>query len=162
MEQLQISLLVLLAIAFVIYRQLQARPTGRPVILITSGVMIVAGLVLGGLFDSRHVAVSVALLLVEAAASVALGMWRASTVRVWLDGSGVAWSKATGWTLVGWLASIATRLVLLYAGNLLGLSPSTGGILLFVGITIGVQSYLVARRGRALASTGRQADTVVA
>ncbi|MEO3868347.1 hypothetical protein ABGB18_05900 [Nonomuraea sp. B12E4] len=165
MESLQISLLVLLAVVFVIYRQLQARPTGRPAVFIAPGIMIVAGLIPGllpgGLIDSRHLAASVTLLLVEAAVSAAFGVWRASTVRVWLDGSGVPWSKATGWTLLGWLASIAARFALLYVGTLLGLAPTAGSILLFVGITIGVQSYLVARRGRALAGTGRRADTVV-
>ncbi|MFG1702418.1 hypothetical protein ACFLIM_04415 [Nonomuraea sp. M3C6] len=161
MQTIQISVLVLLAVAFVIYRQLQARPTGRTAIFYIAGGMIVVGLVSGGLIDPGHVALSVIILLVEAVAAVALGVWRASTVRLWLDDSGAPWSKATGWTLLAWLAAIAVRLGLYFAGNALGLTPSTGGILLFVGLTVGAQSYLVARRGRALAGTDRRPDTVV-
>ncbi|WP_433439817.1 hypothetical protein [Nonomuraea sp. CA-141351] len=161
MEYMPISLLVLFAVVFVVYRQMQTRPTANRGILYTAGVMIVVGAVTGGLIDSRYLVLSLGLLLVEAVVAVALGVWRAATVRVWLDGSGVAWSRATGWTLLAWLASIATRVGLYFAGQALGLTSSPSGILLFVGLTIGAQAYLVARRGSALTGTGRRPDTVV-
>ncbi|TDD46091.1 hypothetical protein E1286_22070 [Nonomuraea terrae] len=160
MQTTEISLLVLLAVAFVIYRQFRTRPAGRLGVLCTAGAMIVAGVVMGGLLDPVHPALSLALFAVEAFGAVALGVWRAATARVWLDDSGVAWARGTGWTLVAWVASIAVRLGLYAAGQWLGLAPSAGGILLFVGLTIGVQAYLVARRGRALISMDGRPDTV--
>jgi hypothetical protein len=160
-ETLQISLLVLLAVAFVLYRQLRTRPAEGTSALYAAAAMVVLGLVTGGLFDPEHLALSVTLLAVEAVAALALGVWRARTVRVWVDSAGVSWSKATGWTLLAWLASMATRAGLYFAGAAAGLTVSAGSILLFLGLTIGIQSYLVARRGRALAGAGRQPDTFV-
>ncbi|MEV4173454.1 hypothetical protein [Nonomuraea sp. NPDC049709] len=159
METVQISLLVLLAVVFVIYRQTRTRPAAGTGSLYTAGAMIVLGLVSGGLLDSGgsgelidtgHLALSVTLFAVEAVAAVALGVWRSRTVRMWVDDSGVAWSKATGWTLLAWLASMATRVALYFAGVAAGLTVSTGSVLVFLGLTIGTQAYLVARRGRAL------------
>ncbi|MEV1169559.1 hypothetical protein [Nonomuraea sp. NPDC049784] len=161
MDYMPMSLVVLFAVIFVVYRQMKTRPTAKRGILYTAAVMIVVGVVTGGLIDGRHLALSLGLLVVEAVVAVALGVWRAATVRVWLDDSGIAWSRATGWTLLAWLASIATRVGLYFAGQALGLTSSPSGVLLFVGLTIGAQAYLVARRGRALTGTGRQPDTVV-
>ncbi|MFC7643037.1 hypothetical protein ACFQX6_20735 [Streptosporangium lutulentum] len=92
------------------------------------------------------------LLIVEAALAVAFGVVRAATVRVWRDETGAAWSRATGWTLVGWLASLATRVALLGVGPALGLDLAFAptALLFFVGLTIGAQSLFVARRARAL------------
>ncbi|GAA3624185.1 hypothetical protein GCM10022419_132280 [Nonomuraea rosea] len=159
MEPIQIAVLVLFALVIVIYRQSQARPTARSGMLYTSGAVIAVGVVSGGLIDTRHLALSAALFLVEAATAVALGAWRATTVRVWVDSSGVALSKATLWTLLAWLASMAVRVGLYVAGNSLGLILSTGGIMVFIGLTLGTQAYLIARRGRALTGTGKRADS---
>ncbi|MFC4112932.1 hypothetical protein [Nonomuraea zeae] len=159
MEPIQIAALAVVALAVVIYRQLQTRPTAGSGVLYTSAAMIVGGVVAGGLIDTRHLALSAALLLAEAVAAVGLGMWRASTVRVWVDSSGVALSKATLWTLLVWLASVAVRIGLYAAGQSLGLSLSTGGVLVYVGLTLGAQAYLIARRGRALTGTEQRADS---
>ncbi|MFC5825426.1 hypothetical protein [Nonomuraea insulae] len=161
MDTVQISLLVLLAVVFVVYRQMRTRQTEGMGNLITAAAMVVLGLASGGLFDTGHLALSVTLFAVEVVAAVALGVWRARTVRVWLDGSGVAWSKATGWTLLAWLASMATRVALYFAGAALGLTAATSSVLLFLGLTIGIQSYLVAGRGRALTGSRRRPDTFV-
>jgi hypothetical protein len=161
MEYLVISLLSLLAIVVVVYRQMATRPTANRGILYTAAAMIIFGTISGGLVDTRHLWVSVALVLVEAAAAVALGVWRATTVRVWTDRSGVTWSKATGWTLLVWLVSVAVRVGLYFTGAALGLTMTTGGVLVFLGLTVGVQSYLVMRRGQALTHTGVPADTFV-
>ncbi|MET7329953.1 hypothetical protein [Nonomuraea sp. NPDC005650] len=161
MEPILISFLIPLAVVFVVYRQMQTRPTERRGILYTAAAMIVIGIASGGVVDSRHLVLSLCLALVEAVIAVALGVWRATTVRVWLDDSGVSWSRATGWTMLVWLVSVAVRVGLYFAGAALGLELSTSGVLLFVGLTIGAQSYVAARRGRALSSTVRRPDTVV-
>ncbi|MEV4109148.1 hypothetical protein [Nonomuraea sp. NPDC049695] len=161
MDYMPISFLIVLATIFVVYRQMKTRPTAKRGLLYTAAAMSVVGVVTGGLIDARHLALSIGLLLVAAVVAVALGVWRATTVRVWLDESGAAWSKATGWTLLAWLVSIAVRVGLYFAGQALGLTSSPTGILLFVGLTIGAQAYLVAQRGRALSGAGRRPDTVV-
>jgi hypothetical protein len=160
-EPILISLLILIAVVFVVYRQMQTRPTAKRGILYTAAAMIIVGIASGGAIDPRHLALSLGLVLVEAVIAVALGVWRATTVRVWLDDSGVSWSRATAWTMLVWLASVAIRVGMYFAGGALGLDLSTGGILLFIGLTIGAQSYVVARRGRALSSMDRRPDTVV-
>ncbi|KAB8195758.1 hypothetical protein FH608_009605 [Nonomuraea phyllanthi] len=153
MEAIQISVLSVLAVIFIVYRQMRTRPTARPGILYVGGAMIILGLITGGLIEPGQLALSIGLLVVEAAIAVGLGAWRATTVRVWLDASGVAWSKATGLTMLAWVLSVAARAGLYFAGTALGLTPSTSGILLFAGLTVAAQSYLVARRGRALTGT---------
>ena len=84
---------------------------------------------------------------------MAFGIVRAATVRVWRDEMGVPWSRATGWTLLGWLASVAARFALLGVGPALGLDLAftPTALLVFVGLTIGAQVPLfVARRAHAL------------
>lgn len=162
MDPFVTTVLVLLATAFVIFRQLATRQVGRLMAFIVPGVMIAAGVAAGGLVDPAHAALSLALLAVELVAAVAFGAVRAATVRVWHDASGTAWSKATGLTLLAWLASIAVRVALYAAGTALGLALSTGSILLFVGLSLGAQAYLTVRRARVLlAADGRRTDTFV-
>ncbi|MEU8355067.1 hypothetical protein AB0C27_03550 [Nonomuraea sp. NPDC048882] len=151
MNTVEISLLVLLALLLSVYRQTRTRPASRMTgTLVTAAALVVLGVNSGGLLDTGQPALSLALFAVEAVAAVALGAWRASSVRVWLDDAGIAWSKGTAGTMLAWLASIAIRVGLYFAGTAAGLSVSTGGALLFLGLTLGTQAYLVARRGRAL------------
>jgi hypothetical protein len=161
MEPIQTVFLVLLVAVFVVYRQMRTRPTASRGVLYTSAIMVVVGVAGGGLIDGRHLTISLALLVVEVVAALALGAVRAATVRVWRDASGVAWSKATGWTALAWLASVAVRVGMYFASVALGLTVSTTSILLFMGLTIGAQALLVDRRGRALSGTARRADTVL-
>ncbi|NUP00568.1 MAG: hypothetical protein HOW71_06415 [Nonomuraea sp.] len=162
MDPFLTTALVLAATALVIFRQMATRQVGRPAALVVPAVMIVIGAATGGVIDSRHLTLSLVMLAVEAVAALAFGAVRAATVRVWHDASGVAWSKATGWTLLAWLGSIAIRVGLYAAGAALGLATSTGGILLFLGLSLGTQAYLVARRARtAVAGNVRRTDTFV-
>ncbi|MFI6600416.1 hypothetical protein ACIBHX_29585 [Nonomuraea sp. NPDC050536] len=153
--------LIPLAALFIVYRQMMTRPTERPGILYVALALVVLGLAKGGIVDSGHLTLSVALVAVEVVCAVAFGMIRAATVRVWRDAAGVTWSKATGWTLLAWVVSIATRVGLYFVGAAFGLALSTGSLLLFIGLTIGVQSLLVTRRGRMLAGTPQRASSLV-
>ena len=161
MDPTQTALLSLAVVVFVVYRQMMTRPTARNGIVYVSAALIVLGVFTGGLIDGDHLAVSLALGVVEAIAAVAFGAIRAATVRVWMDEAGVTWSKATPWTVLAWLASVASRVGLYFAGAALALPVSTSGILFFVGLTIGTQALLVARRGRALSATTVRADSFV-
>ncbi|MFG1964485.1 hypothetical protein [Nonomuraea sp. NPDC049028] len=161
MDPLLSALLIPAVVIFVVYRQMMTRPTARNGIVYVSAALVALGLFTGGLIDSGHLALSLALGIVEAIAAVVFGAVRAATVRVWMDEAGVTWSKATPLTLLAWLASIASRVGLYFAGTALGLTLSTSGVLFFVGLTIGTQALLVARRGRALSDTTVRADNFV-
>ncbi|MEU0567053.1 hypothetical protein ABZ297_16935 [Nonomuraea sp. NPDC005983] len=161
MDPILAPALILLAVAFVVYRQMMTRPTARSGLVYVAGAMIVLGLVNGALIDTRHLTISITLLVVESVAAVALGAVRAATVRVWMDAAGVTWSKATGWTMLAWAGSVVARVGLYYAGTLFGLASSTNGILFFMGLTVGVQALLVAWRGQALARETRREDSFV-
>ncbi|MEU7740438.1 hypothetical protein [Nonomuraea sp. NPDC049158] len=161
MDPLLSALLIPAVIIFVVYRQMMTRPTARNGIVYVSAALVALGLLTGGLIDTAQLALSLALVAVEAIAAVVFGAVRAATVRVWMDEAGVTWSKATPLTLLAWLASVASRVGLYFAGTALGLGVSTSGILFFVGLTIGAQALLVARRGRALSGTTLRADNFV-
>ncbi|MFF0311696.1 hypothetical protein ACFYSC_30025 [Streptosporangium sp. NPDC004379] len=147
---LSTAAVIVLVIAFVLYRQMMTRVATRTGLLWLALFMMVAGAASGGLVDPRRLPLSLLLLAVDVACAVAFGVLRASTVRVWRDGKGTPWSKGTRWTLLGWLASAVARVALLGAGHALGLASAPTAILFFMGVTIGVQSLLVARRARAL------------
>ncbi|MEV4802222.1 hypothetical protein AB0K18_19590 [Nonomuraea sp. NPDC049421] len=160
MNSVETGLLILLVLAFVIYRQFKTRPADRSSVLYISAVMIVIGLVSGGLFDPHHFALSLAFLAAEAVTGVGLGILRAMTVHIWTDAQGVAWSKGTVWTLLAWLASIAVRVIEQVAGTSMGLTVTTGGILIFVGLTLATQALVVSRRVRALPGSAARSYNV--
>lgn len=160
MNSVETGLLILLVLAFVIYRQFKTRPADRSSIFYISAVVIVIGLVSGGLFDPDHFALSLAFLAAEAVAGVGLGILRAMTVHIWADAQGVAWSKGTVWTLLAWLASIAVRVIEQVAGTSMGLTVTTGGILIFVGLTLATQALVVSRRVRALPGSAARSYNV--
>ncbi|MFF4773083.1 hypothetical protein ACFY05_09520 [Microtetraspora fusca] len=150
MEPLQIAVLSVAVVLFVVYRQMMTRRTERRGILVFGGLMMLAGLAGGGVVDTRHPALGVLMLVLELAVAVGFGFLRAATVRVWRDKAGVTWSRGTGWTAAAWLASLASRIALLGAGYALGLAPAPTSVLLFVGLTIAVQSVAVSLRARTL------------
>ncbi|WP_406313844.1 hypothetical protein OHA77_36865 [Streptosporangium sp. NBC_01639] len=153
MDPMQIAAVAVVLTAYVLYRQMKTRVATGYGLRLLALFMIAIGLLSGGLVDPRHLALSLALLAVEVACAVAFGFLRASTVRIWRDEAGVLWSKGTGRTLLGWLASLLTRVALLGAGYALGLVSVPTALLVFMGLTVGVQSFSVARRARALPSS---------
>ncbi|GAA4581326.1 hypothetical protein GCM10023194_12230 [Planotetraspora phitsanulokensis] len=144
------SLPVLAVLALVLYRQTRARRVFAPSAHILALIMIAIGLLSGGVVDPRHTGLSVVLLVVETVSAVVLGVVRALTVRIWWDETGRAWFKGTRWTMLGWLASILVRFGLLGVGHVLGVAAAPTTFLLFVGLTFGAQSVVVAQRARAL------------
>ncbi|MFI9576524.1 hypothetical protein ACIG5D_34290 [Microbispora rosea] len=150
METTQIVALALVVVAFVIYRQMRPRPVARPVGLIIAAVMILVGLSGGGLVDAGHASLSIAVLVAELLVAAGLGVLRAMTTRVWRDQHGVAWSQGGVPTLIAWVGSIAVRVAMMALTSFLGLASSQSSVLLFVGVTLGVQFLVVARRANAL------------
>jgi len=150
METTQIVVISLAVVAFVIYRQMRPRPVARPVGLIIAAVMVLAGVSGGGLVDARHTSLSIAVLVAELLVAAGLGVLRAMTTRVWRDQQGVAWSQGGVATLVAWVGSVAVRVAMMALTSFLGIASSQSSALLFVGVTLGVQFLIVARRANAL------------
>lgn len=152
MQTAQIIVIALAAVAFVIYRQMTPRPATRPVGFVISAVMILAGLASDGgkLVDPVHPALAVALLVAGLLVAAGLGVLRAMTTRVWRDPHGVAWSQGTAVTLLAWFGSIAVRVAMIFLAAFLGVTSPQGSVLLFIGVTLGVQFLVVARRANAL------------
>ncbi|MEV7014023.1 hypothetical protein [Streptosporangium sp. NPDC051022] len=153
MDPMQLAVTTLVIVVFVVYRQMVTRRTDRRGLLVLGLVMIAGGLAGGGVVDTGRPLLSAVMLAVELAFAVAFGAVRASTVRVWRDEAGVTWSKGTRWTMLAWLLSFTGRAALFAVGTALGLTAPPTAALVFAGLTISVQSLLVARRGRALTGT---------
>ncbi|MET8146666.1 hypothetical protein ABZU32_40725 [Sphaerisporangium sp. NPDC005288] len=154
MDSTYMPFAVVLVVALVVYRQMRTRTVKAHGLHYFASIMIVVGLVSGGLVTTANLAPSVAMLVVELASAVAFGFVRARTIVVWRDGNGLAWCRGTPWTLLGWLASVLTRVALLAAGHALGLVEAPTALLFFMGVTIGFQEFLVARRARAVPFAG--------
>ncbi|MFC4588692.1 hypothetical protein [Sphaerisporangium corydalis] len=150
MDPLQTAALAIVVTVLIVYRQMRTRRAAGQGLLYFALALIAVGLLSGGLVGTHDVPLSVGFLVVELAFAVGFGAVRARTVRVWRDRAGVAWAKGTVWTLAGWLASLIARIGLYAAGRGLGLDTAPTSVLLFVGVTIGVQALLVARRARDL------------
>ncbi|WP_432929880.1 hypothetical protein ACQPZZ_06650 [Microbispora sp. CA-135349] len=152
MDKAQIVVIALAAVAFVVYRQMTPRPAARPVGLIIAVAMVLGGLASDGdkLVDPLHPVLAVTLLVAGLLVAAGLGALRAATTRVWRDQHGVAWSQGTPMTLLAWAGSIAVRVAMIFLTTVLGITSPQGSILLFIGVTLGVQFLMIARRGNAL------------
>ncbi|MFD0684908.1 hypothetical protein [Actinomadura fibrosa] len=153
MNTLDDVLLAIAVLAFVLHRQMRARPLDERSLATIPIVMIIIGAAQGGLADAAHPAVSVALLAAEAVAAVALGVWRAATVHLWRGPGGALWRRGTAWTAAAWTASIAIRAALIGAGYAAGVHPAAGAVLVFLGLTLLVQNLAVGLRARRMPAT---------
>jgi hypothetical protein len=149
-----VNILIGLAVlAFILYRQLQARPvrdTMRlPLILAVIGVVELARFLQHG-HHGAGVAAALAGSLVIAAV---FGAIRAATVHVWVDG-GQAWRQGNWLTAVLWVVSLAVHLGYDYLvdgkGSQAGLGSAS--LLLYFGVTFTVQRLILQARAQRIVS----------
>ena len=135
----------LAVLVWVVWNQMRTRPlTARRTRL--AGILGIIGVVqLAGVAQGHPVgATAWALLLVGLAAGAAIGVWRAFTMRMWVQ-DGVTVVRGTWLTAVLWLVSVALHVGI----DLLAPSALTTGsasILLFVAVSLGVQALALTRR----------------
>ena len=146
--------LALLAVGYVLYRQVQKRPVNEGRSMLVPLVITGIGLAQGGLVDPHHAALSVGLLAIETLAAAALALYRAYTVRIWREG-GTVWRQGTWQTVLAWVVSIGLRVGLIAAGTAMGVAQSKGGIMVFLGLTLLVQNAVVSWRARSLPANAR-------
>ena len=150
-------LIGLVVLAFILYRQLQARPvrdTMRlPLIIAIIGVVQLAQFLQHG-HHGPGVSVALAGSLVIAAV---FGAIRAATVRVWVDG-GQAWRQGTWLTAVLWVVSLGVHLGYDYLvegkGSQSGLGSAS--LLLYFGVTFTIQRLILQARAQRIADTSPQ------
>jgi len=150
MNQLPSIVIALAVIAWVVSRQFRTQPVNERKMYVLPLILAAAGISQAGLIDPRHQALSVGLLAVESVVALGLGLLRAATVRIWRDESGMLWRSGTWLTAGAWLLSVAARIALMGAGYMLGVKSGSGGVLLFLGISLLAQNAIVAWRARFL------------
>jgi drug/metabolite transporter (DMT)-like permease len=148
-ESIFIGLAVL---AWLLWRQLQVRELrhdrgyGLPLVLCVAGVAQIVQ------YDHEHplAGAGIALLAVSIVVAAAFAIWRATTVRVWLD-DGRLLRRGTAVTIVLWLVAIAIHL----GGDHL-IAPHDAerlgsvSLLLYLGVSLGVQRFALGERARRL------------
>jgi hypothetical protein len=160
------SILVgILVLGWVLYRQLtprRVRSDGGNRMLLILGVVGVVQLVEFLQRTDVHVGpVAIGSMAVSLAIAAVLSAVRASTVQVWRAEDGW-WRRGTPVTLVLWLVSIGSHLGIdLLAGQLVGSRDDVHGLgnatlVLYLAVSLGLQSAIVARRVAAM-DAGRPA-----
>jgi hypothetical protein len=149
-------MIVLLWIAlgvFAIVRQFQARQVNGRALVVLPAVLIGAGWGAVAHLSSVELGFFFGLNLIAAAG---LGIWRASTIRIWTDAEQV-WQKSTGATAALWLAAVAVRIALTVLGVLGGLSVGqmTAELPVLLGITLGAQNLVLWLRSNPALSFAR-------
>jgi hypothetical protein len=143
-----------LVLALVVRRQLQVRAVNDagsaliPVALVAIGAAEVAA------YADSHppAAVTVATIAGSLVVAVVLGAARASTVRLWVQ-EGRVLRQGTAVTIVLWLVSLGLHLLSdreLAARGHAAAQLGQVSVLLYLGITLGVQGVLVRRRARGM------------
>lgn len=148
MSILQI-LLVVVVVALVIGRRMTGRPVESRRLVVLPGVLAVYGWTV--LHKSGHLTNTDQVWLgVEGAVSVAIGVVRGSTVRLF-ERDGYVWSRYRPITLLLWVASIAARFAL-EAGAVAsgaGKAVMTSSTILMFGLSLAAESLIVLPRAQA-------------
>lgn len=143
-------------IVFILYRQMTARPL-RATLL----ALIPAVLSLFAVQQLRGARITldgelVAVVGVNLVLSVALGLWRGTTFRVWAE-PGVVMIKGTALTLVTWGVLIATRVPSVFVSHAANYSQGfiVGELLLALAVTFAAQNVVIwLRAGHVIAVAG--------
>jgi hypothetical protein len=146
MNAAQILLIAALVI-FLIGRRFAGSPVGA------RSLLVPVGLTVWGFSQLSHQhgfgALDITLLSVEAVVAVAAGAARAATIKLYVR-DGHLWQRYRLLTLGVWIAMIALRVGFIAAGDALGASlPTQGTLLVTFGLSLVVESLLVAKRAAA-------------
>ncbi|WP_424216939.1 DUF1453 domain-containing protein (plasmid) [Streptomyces sp. BI20] len=155
-------LVIIAVVALILVRQFRPQrwdPSRRwwlvPVVL---GVFAVRG---GGLIDSGHTGLSIALLAAEIVTGALMGVGWAWTTRVWKAEDGSVWTRGTKATAAVWVGGLVIRLGLAGLGVLLGLHLGTGAMLLALAASLLVRSGVMVLRHPEVHASYRGRDAAV-
>lgn len=101
---------------------------------------------LGTPFPASHAAAIA--LVISAAVSIILGVWRGAAIPVWRAGDGSWLSQGNRTTIALWVALIAFKFGLGTFGSVTGLFPveTVGEVFVTLGLSFAIQNLIVARR----------------
>src|ERR1700744_2474378 len=159
------SILIGLAVlAWLLWRQLQVRELRHdrgyllPLVLCAAGVAEIVQ------YDHDHplAGAGIALLALSIVVAAAFAVARATTVRVWLH-DGRLLRQGTALTIVLWLVAITVHLggdhlIAPHDADRLG----SVSLLLYLGVSLGVQRFALGERARRLLTTGAWPDDATA
>ncbi|SEP67291.1 hypothetical protein [Microlunatus flavus] len=143
--------------ALILYRQLRSQPVGgaagyrRPVVFGAIGAVL--GLEYAG--AHRVDALAVTGLAVSLVLAAGLAWLRARSVRLWVQ-DGTWWRRGTALTVVLWFCSIGTHLGLdallglVDPGEGIGRGLGNATLLVYLGVSLGLQHLVLTRRVAAL------------
>jgi drug/metabolite transporter (DMT)-like permease len=156
-ESILIGLVVL---AWLLWRQVQVRELRHdrgylfPLVLCVVGVLQIVQ------YDHDHplAGAGIALLVLSIVVAAAFAIWRATTVRVWLH-DGRLLRQGTAVTIVLWLVAIGVHLggdhlIAPHDADRLG----SVSLLLYLGVSLGVQRFALGERARRLLTAGAWPD----
>ena len=126
---------------FAVARQFQAHQVNGRALILLPGILVVAGWGALSHITTEQMALFFAVNLVAAAA---LGFWRGSTIRVWID-RGQVWQQSTRATASLWLAAVAVRVAFTAIGVMAGLTvaQTTVELPILLGVTLGAQNLVL-------------------
>jgi hypothetical protein len=135
-----------LVLVWVIRRQMVERRLTTTRMLTIPVLLVLIGLVEDRtVLDRLDSPTPLALLVGGVLLGAVAGAARAASQRlIWRDG--VVYTRGTRWTMVLWLATLLVRGGMAALAAMLHSPEGTGEILLFLGVTLGVQNLLLARR----------------
>ncbi|MFE0653898.1 hypothetical protein ACFVZH_35590 [Streptomyces sp. NPDC059534] len=141
-------LLVVGIVGVMLASQFSARPV-RPLAYVWAALLIAHGCVPPG--PARATTAGIAFLIAGLAVSVVFGFLRGGAIPVWRDAAGRPHRKGDRVTLLLWLATLASRLLVGGLGTAAFGEPfGLGGLWLGVGVTFGVQHAVTSYRARRL------------
>lgn len=161
LHSIETALVALAAFVFILYRQLRAQPVDaargarRPLIFGAVGLVLAAQYLL----HHAVTVVGVGGLAVSLVVAAGLSYLRGRSVHLWRQ-DGAWWRRGTALTLVLWFAAIGSHLGI---DALIGsVDPAEGvgrglgnaTLLLYLGLSLGLQHLVVLRRVRALDDAG--------
>lgn len=157
LHTLETGLVTLAVFVFILYRQLRSQPVGAAAGARRPLVFGAVGVVLAGQYLLHHTVTTLGVvgLLASLVAAAGLAYLRGHSVRLWRQ-DGAWWRRGTPLTLVLWFCSIGSHLGI---DALVGhLDPSEGigrglgnaTLLLYLGVSLGLQHLVVLQRVRKL------------
>ena len=166
LHTLETTLISVAAIVLILYRQLRAQPVraaagaARP--LIFAGL----GIVLAGQYLLHHTVTTLGVvgLVVSLLVGAVLSYLRGRSVRLWRQ-DGAWWRRGSALTLVLWFCSIGSHLGIDAAiGHLdpsegMGKGLGNATLLLYLGVSLGLQHLVVLQRVRTLDARDAAAST---
>ena len=158
-------LLIGVAVVWILARQVQRAPVKprllwlAPLILAYFGIRSLPA-------STWHVPAVLGLLLLSAAVSVGLGVWRGQTIRVWREADGTWWRQGSALTLVLWGALLVVRGLLYALDAATGHRDASGlgAILVTLALSFAAQNTVTALRmnGARPLSSGPPAELAAA